>query len=140
MTKNLIPDICKLLGVEVGEEFKIKTSRAFYKIDSNGIVSYRHENEWFVSVRELINFLNGECEIVKLPWKPKEGEYYWTFEYDIDTVNNEPLITWQVSHNLWRKAPDDFAKFDKGWVFRTREEAEAALPKVAAELGVEYES
>ena len=34
--------------------------------------------------------------------------------------------------------PRDCALLDKGWVFRTKEEAEAALPKVAAEMGVEY--
>lgn len=28
---------------------------------------------------------------------------------------------------------------DKGWTYRTREEAEAALPGVAKELGVEHE-
>ena len=28
MSKNLIPEICKMLGVEIGEKFKIKGGRA----------------------------------------------------------------------------------------------------------------
>lgn len=39
----------------------------------------------------------------------------------------------------WRELPYEILLFDKGWVYRTRAEAEAALPAVAAEMGVEYE-
>lgn len=35
--------------------------------------------------------------------------------------------------------PNEYALLDKGWVYRTKEEAEAALPKVATEIGVKYE-
>lgn len=32
-----------------------------------------------------------------------------------------------------------YALLDKGWIYRTKEEAEDALTKVAAEMGMEYE-
>ena len=34
---------------------------------------------------------------------------------------------------------NEYALLDKGWVYRSKEEAEAALPAVAKEMGVEYE-
>ena len=79
----------------------------------------------------MLWLINGEEEIVKLPWKPKKGETYFTFEL----LNGK----WVV-HSLWCSGfPSEYALLEKGWVYRTREEAEAALPKVAAEMGVEYE-
>lgn len=39
----------------------------------------------------------------------------------------------------WDSLPHEYALLDKGWVYRTRAEAEAALPKVATEIGVKYE-
>lgn len=40
---------------------------------------------------------------------------------------------------VWKGKVFDNAMFKAGFCFRTRAEAEAALPAVAAELGVEYE-
>ena len=75
--------------------------------------------------------LSGECEIIKLPWKPKKGEYYYTF----DIFRGK----WVVRSSWWGGFPNEYALLDKGWVYRSQAEAEAALPKVAAEMGVEYE-
>jgi hypothetical protein len=38
----------------------------------------------------------------------------------------------------WDAHPYERALFDKGWVYRTYDEAETALPAVAKEMGVEY--
>lgn len=38
----------------------------------------------------------------------------------------------------WKELPYETLLFDKGWVYRTRAEGEAALPAVAKEMGVEY--
>lgn len=72
MAKNLIPEIAKMLGVELGEEFKIEG----------------------------------------------DNRTYW---FDLDGL------------------PNEYALLDKGWVYRSQAEAEAALPAVAAEMGVRYE-
>ena len=45
---------------------------------------------------------------------------------------------WVVRSLWWGGFPEEYALLDKGWVYRTCEEAQAALPKVAAEFGVEY--
>ena len=46
---------------------------------------------------------------------------------------------WIVHLLWWAGSPNGYALLEKGWIYRTQEEAEAALPAVAAEMGVEYE-
>lgn len=135
MAKNLIPEIAKMLGVELGEEFKIKDEDALtYRFTDDGLkvtydggieISNISTNSAFVALVE------GQDEVVKLSWKPKKGDGYYTFEIFRGK--------WVVRSLWWTGAPCTYALLDKGWVFRTKEEAEDALPKVAAEMGVEYE-
>ena len=135
MAKNLIPEIAKLLGVEVGEEFKVKgDDEQTYRFDADGlkvIYSCLRKKRGAFANAMLGSLLAGEEEIVKLPWKPKKGDAYYTFEVFRGK--------WVVRSLWWTGAPCTYALLDKGWVFRTKEEAQAALPKVAAEMGVEYE-
>ena len=138
MAKNLIPEIAKMLGVEIGEEFKIKGYEEwFYKFDNDRVLMFKHNDDVKMPVAPVSGYvaflalLRGECEIIKLPWKPKKGDVYFTFE----------LLggKWVVRSFWWGGFPNEYALFDKGWVYRAKEEAEAALPKVAAEMGVKYE-
>ena len=138
MAKNLIPEIAKMLGVELGEEFKIKGYEEwFYKFDNDRLLMFKHNDDVKMSVAPVsvyvafLALLRGECEIIKLPWKPKKGDAYYTFEIFRGK--------WVVRSLWWTGAPCNYALLDKGWVFRTKEEAEDALTKVAAEMGVEYE-
>ena len=135
MAKNLIPEICKMLGVELGEEFKIKDEDALtYRFTDDGLkvtydggieISNISTNSAFVALVE------GQDEVVKLSWKPKKGDAYYTFVLMDDK--------WGVGSLYWGGFPNEYALLDKGWVYRTCKEAQAALPKVAAEMGVEYE-
>ena len=135
MAKNLIPEIAKLLGVEVGEEFKVKgDDEQTYRFDADGlkvIYSCLRKKRGAFANAMLGSLLAGEEEIVKIPWKPKKGDGYYTFEIFRGK--------WVVRSLWWTGAPCTYALLDKGWVFRTKEEAEDALTKVAAEMGVEYE-
>ena len=134
MSKNLIPEICKMLGVELGEEFKVKgDDELTYTLTDDGLkrtfaggieISQVSTNSAFVAL------VMGKDEIVKLPWKPKKGEDYYTFGGS-DGI-------WRVSQQHWTCHPFDLAVLAKGWAFHTREEAESALPKVAAEMGVKF--
>ena len=133
MAKNLIPQIAQMLGVEIGEDFKIKGyTEQTYRFDDDGLkVIYSYlMKKTFANVM-LGSLLAGKAEIVKLPWKPKKGDGYYTFEIFRGK--------WVVRSLWWTGAPCSYALLDKGWVFRTKEEAEDALTKVAAEMGVEYE-
>ena len=133
MSKNLIPEIARMLGVEIGEEFKIKGRKgAIYKFIVDGLLMSDDDAEkvYIATNVPLVGLVRGDIEIVKLPWKPKKGEDYYTFGGSDGS--------WRVSQQHWTCHPFDLALFEKGWVYRTRAEAEAALPAVAAEFGVEY--
>lgn len=134
---NLMPEIARMLGVELGEEFKIEGDKDFeqktFYFTARGLKAKldKHPEKELPAMAALDSLLFGDTEIVKLPWKPKKGETYYTFEL----VGGK----WIVHLLWWADTPNGYALLDKGWLFHTREEAEDALPKVAAEMGVEYE-
>ena len=135
MAKNLIPEIAHMLDVEIGEEFEIKDDKGLvYKfVDDKLIVNSTDDKgiSGLTANMTLVSLLKGKKEIIKLPWKPKKGETYYTFEL----LNGK----WIVHLLWWAEVPCHYALLDKGWVYCTKAEAETALPKVAAEMGVEYE-
>ena len=137
MAKNLIPEIAKMLGVELGEEFKVKDDNEMtYRFTNAGLKLTHDSGIEIAEISADVAFaalVKGTDEIVKLPWRPKEGEKYWGFWYS--PLND----AWLVLLYTWGNNPADFAFHKAGWVFRTKEEAEAALPAVAKEMGVEYE-
>lgn len=137
MSKNLIPQIAAMLGVELGEEFKIKGEDELmtYRFNSDGLqVTYGDGIEIPISTNlALVALVKGEEEIIKLSWKPKLNERYWTF---MSSLEGGKLY---VLNYMWDNSVIDVALHKVGWVFRTCEEAQAALPAVAKELGVEYE-
>ncbi len=132
---NLIPEIAQMLGVEIGEEFEIKGRKGLtYKfiIDELIVCNDNNTETAYISANmTLVSLIRGNSEIIKLPWKPKKGDVYFTFGRLGDK--------WVVRSLWWGGFPEEYALLDKGWVYRSEEEAQAALPKVAAELGVEYE-
>ena len=137
MAKNLIPEIARMLGVDIGEEFKVEgVADKTYKfiIDELIVCGEKNANHGYVSANMmLVSLAKGDANLIKLPWKPKKGEGYWTFNVFFGSGK------WAVALFAWGDEVFDKAVLKVGWVYRTREEAEAALPKVAAEMGVEYE-
>lgn len=135
MSKNLIPEIVKMLGLQLGEEFKVEGyDELTYRFAGDGLkLTYDNNIELsdIACKAAFAALLNGKDEIVKLPWKPKERDIFYSF--------STTYGKWVVRSNMWAGAPCDYALLDKGWLYRTRAEAETALPAVAAELGVDYE-
>lgn len=129
MSKNLIPKITKMLGVELGEEFKVEGDNRTYWFDLDGLHSgeYVAEDEDDAMLHDL---LCGDAEIIKLHYRPDYRQMYWTFGLK-DGI-------WVVVPREWEDYPAEILLADKGWAYRSKEEAEDALPRVAAEFGVEY--
>lgn len=75
MSKNLIPEIAKMLGVELGEAFKVKgDDELTYKFTNDGLVLIQTDGFGLeleladVAAKvALCSLLNGKDEIVKLP-------------------------------------------------------------------------
>lgn len=135
MAKNLIPEICKMLGVELGEEFEVNLNgwNNTYRFNNNGLYGRTQTEKWIAYPELFCLLTTGNAEIVKLPWKPRKDDDYYTFSFG--GLSEE----WVVVKQQWDAHPYERALFDKGWVYRSEEEAQAALPAVAAEMGVDYE-
>lgn len=122
MTKNYMADIAKMLGVELGEEFKIDSSNLIYKFFENGLY-YRSLEGWLPAKYQFLDLIRGNVEIVKLPWKPKVGDMYYR-PRDYHTAFSEAVT------DFWRDTVNDFALKEAGMIFKTKEECEAALPEL----------
>ena len=138
MSKNLFSQIAEMLNVDIGEEFKLQEiDNKIYKIELNGFWQRTENQKCWDSMEgsffELNAILMGKRTVVKLPWKPKKGETYYTFEL----LNGK----WIVHLLWWIDSPNEYALLDKGWVYRSQAEAEAksVLPEIAKEQGVGYE-
>ena len=120
MGKNLMPDVAKLLGVGLGEEFIIENKDhketvvlamdGFHIIQPNNVVGPDRG-------KLLSKVLQGLYEVKKKPWEPKYKETYY----------RPNIIYKRVSDVLWHGSALDYALKSLGMIYRTREEAEAHL-------------
>lgn len=142
MSESLFPQIVKMFGIELEEEFKLDIAQdnEIFRISEKGfetryVGGYAEElcPNWRLINHSLPALLTGKAKIVKLPFKPKHGKKYWTF-YRLTSSNK-----WTVANLTWTDCVSDRAKFKVGWCYRTEKEAKTALPKIAKEQGVEYE-
>lgn len=118
MAKNYMPEIAKMLGVEVGEIFKMTDYNSLYRFTERGL-EFKGTAGWCLSER-IEWLLTGRNEILKLPWQPKEGDRYYS-----------PATDFQYSYpETWDNHPIDFALKEAGMAFKTKEECEAALPEL----------
>lgn len=129
--------VAQMLGVAIGEEFKIKgEDELTYRFDSDGLKLTHDSGIELAKISANVAFVdlvNGKDEIVKLPWKPKQDETFYTF--GIHATENK----WVVVSVKWWDNVKNLALYKIGWIYRSQAEAEAALPAVATEIGVEYE-
>lgn len=120
MGKNLMPDVAKLLGVELGEEFIIENKDrketvvlamdGFHVIQPNNVVGPDHG-------KLLSKVLQGLYEVKKKPWEPKEGEQFY----------RPNIMLKKVSNVLWSGSTLEYSLKALGMIYRSREEAEAHL-------------
>lgn len=146
MDKNIMSQIAQLLGVELGEEFKVNiaTEDEIFRITEIGLGIKKLDSgssdtgettlqEWKTLPSSFVKLCTGEAKIVKLPFKPKQGDIYWTFYRS--TFSDK----WLVTSVTWTNTVTDIAKLKVGWCYRTEAEAKSVLPEIAKEQGVEYE-
>lgn len=133
MSKNLMPEIAKLLGVEMGEAFYINdhlgrrvcaySDNNLFKIGPALLHLNNTDGCFEGSDRDqiiLVKLLAGLLTIEKLPWEPKQGEEYWTIHF-------EPVGKPRAILYPWMGDKPDFTNLRLNMVYRTKEEAEAHL-------------
>ena len=125
---NLIPKICELLGVEIGEEFNAehanigkvltnsKDEPVIFKFQNDGLYAKCSYGSGDFFLIGMGNFLKGDYEIVKLPFEPKDGETYYTVRF----YANELVVCDREFRYEMTPLADKYC----GNCFRTKAEAE----------------
>lgn len=103
MGRNYMPEVARILGVEIGEEFEIiinemkMLTHGPYKITDNAIVDY-------VGCKTkslLYGLLTGEYTLQKRPWRPKVGDAFFyvltngeiqKYVFEIDNIHTLMLF------------------------------------------------
>lgn len=118
MAKNKMKQVAELLGVELGEEFRItEYGDNRYRLTEYGIEVFGDTKVWTTpSYLGILNELIVGCiEIKKFQsWMPKKNEtYYYPYFSNGDGVNN----------NICLFDSFDIQVIDKGMACKTKEEA-----------------
>ena len=118
---NYMKEIAGLLGVELGESFKIVDNNSgkyhnYYRLTEEKGIEVSDDNaNWEMAIAGVLKWLlMGDARIIKLPWKPaKYNSYYY------------PCLDYE---DLWGCSTWDDTQIDKdrlkhGIIFKTKEEA-----------------
>lgn len=122
---NHMKDVAQLLGVKLGEEFRIndvfkEETQSLYRLLDGGIEYSPDGSNWGNHYGILEAILSGRVEIVRLPWKPHNGNKYYYY----DLCYNITKYVGEVKVSVWGTVGADLIRWKTGNCFRTREEAE----------------
>ena len=125
---NYMPKVLEMLNLEVGEKFNIKGFALNpYQFDEE----YNLINMEFYEKNRLVQeLLIGRIEIEKLPWKPKEGEFYHC------VLNNGT-----IDFHRWNLKWYDYYCYNSGNCFRTKKEITPEIKqRILSEMKGKYEN
>ena len=132
---NHIAGVAKLLGVELGEVFKITSDtqgdypgdyQNYYRFTENNCFETSYDGvEWKTTIAAVLlkHILMGDIRIVKLTWKPREGEKYYVPRIAIRPEDRH-------YYYYWSNSGSDIKRYDMGIVCKTPEEAIALTEKM----------
>lgn len=142
MAKSLYPEIAKMLGVELGEEFEIDDKlfceNFIFRLTEYGLDYKQPDDEYWRSGdfahHRLHDLLGGYSKIAKLPFRPRLNDEFWK---PVVSIEAEVL---RVGKDVWLGSTCDLALLALGMVYRSQEEAEAHLAEDYKKLtGKEFE-
>ena len=127
-------EVAKLLGVELGESFKITSDtqgdypgdyQNYYRFTENNCFETSFDGvKWETATVIILRvILMGGARIIKLPWKPREGEKYYVPRIAIRPYDRHYWYYWDNSGV-------DIKRYDMGIVCKTPEEAIALTEKM----------
>ena len=133
MRNNYMAEVAKLLGVELGESFKITSDthgdyQNYYRFTENNCLEMSDDGvEWKMINAEVLlkRILMGNIRIIKLPWKPQKDEKYY-----IPCININPVHMYDEYY--WNNDNIDIGYYRMGLVCKTQEEAIALTEKMLA--------
>lgn len=117
MAKNLMLEVAKMLGVELGEKFIIENAEHNLQVVlvADGLHVTKDDFLGSSNSKLLQNVLCGLYEVKKKPWEPKEGDLVFFPDPSIKCIDQYHWMgdTWDLALKVL------------GMVYRTREEAQA---------------
>ena len=132
--KNYMAEVAGLFGVELGEVFKVTDDDSgkyhnYYRFTEKKGIEVSEDNvKWEADTAEVLVFkwlLIGVARIIKLPWKPQEGEKYYVPRIAIRPYDRH-------YYYYWDNDGVDIKRYDMGIVCKTPEEAVALTKKMLA--------
>lgn len=135
MNKNHMAEVAKILGVELGEPFKITSGikddyQSYYRFTENNCFETSYDGvEWKTTIAAVLlkHILMGDIRIVKLPWRPRKGEKYYVPRIAIQPEDRH-------YYYYWDNSGVDIKSYDMGIVCKTKEEATKLANKMLAVL------
>ena len=129
---NYYKQVAEILGVELNEEFSLKHKdgsilKFKYKITEFSGLLFKGIYEWMQS-GDIDKIISGDLTIVKLPWKPKEDEFYYYYSPYCGITCQE----------RWMNTSSDYCMWKIGNCFRTREEASKKGKEIMEPIEKEY--
>ena len=126
---NKMKEIAGIFGLELGEEFNISYGGKYseynpYVFTEDGLVDKDGDG-----CPVPTNLLRGVYTIEKLPFRPEEGQRYYTFGFGLGLT---------VISIHWTGCKYDMERKLLGIVFRTEKEAIEYLPVYQKRLGVKW--
>lgn len=125
---NYMPEVAKILGLKIEEEFDLiyetgqKADWGPYKITCDGLEDEIGNRT--LHTKAFLNLLAGKYTLQKRPWRPKDGDMYWI-------IDPGGYTNW---YNFNKDDPGDLAILNMGNCFPTEEAAEAARPEMLAKF------
>ena len=122
MRNNYMAEVAKLLGVELGESFKITSDtqgdyQNYYRFTENNCLEMSDDGvEWKTTIVVVLlkHILMGDIRIIKLPWRPSRGDVYYM--PSVTSIDKYIKLFWTGSRN-------DEGSYQQGLVLRTKKEA-----------------
>ena len=123
---NLIPITRETLRLEENEEFKIKFHTNVFSNKkfrfTNKFLEEFYQNRWYESDKDVLyGLITEKINIVKLPFKPKEGEDYYFVDVSTGYVCR---TTYGVGYRHDVVRIREALRVSSGNCYRTEEEAE----------------
>lgn len=124
MSKNYMPEVARMLGVEIGAPFDAIVENGItspcgpFYFDENWKI--RDNNDGIVPYWFLEKILIGEYSLQKRPWRPKEDSKYYT-------ISLNGRVTWC---HFYKDEEASLALLNMGNCFPTEEAAKAAVPEM----------
>ena len=136
MRNNYMAEVAKLLGVELGESFKITSDtqgdyQSYYRFTENNCFETSYDGvEWKTTIAAVLlkHILMGDIRIVKLPWRPWRPQI--REKYYVPRIAIRPYDRHYCYY--WDNSGVDIKRYDMGIVCKTPEEAIALTEKMLA--------